>query len=810
MIRVAGLRGALYLALAALLAAALPGAAQPVFVTAGEHAGFTRIVLQSASGFAWSLAEDGAELRLALPGRTLRADPDAVFSRIPRTRLAALRIDGETLVLTRPCLCPARSFEDRPGVLVIDLQDGAPLPDPAPSAAAPPRPEPAGPVADPSRSAGLALARRLATDRPDAAPAPDDPAVAAAQALALGRTIPAEIAAAMTRGLLPPPEAAQAPQALSAPVELSGLPVLPPNLTLRSADAPVPPPQPEQGELALRNCPVDSVFVALTEPLEDSFSAELAALRAALYGEFDQPDPANWLALAGHYLRWGLGAEARQILDLEGLGIEHREFLGGLADLIEDHASNRRARLARHLGCPGPVALFAWLAMPPDQPAPAQLEPIVAVFQTLTPGLREALGAPMVRRLIADRQMEAARMVAETAGRGGLADDGTQAVLDALVEQARGAFDRAAARLEAALPTDLAALQLRLDLALAQGNALPQALLLDAETIAESVRSTDLGRSIGALVIRHHALAGALDPGFALLDRFSQWGPTGPDHRARVVALRSALWFAAAGQDDATFLIAALERGDWRDPELDAPTRTALAARFEGLGLPRLAAEVGRLVPLAEPAEAPGAAISQPDRPAPPLAAVTTGPLGREPPASVALSTGIQPDARAAPRAPAPVMPLAAAPPLAPTVAQLALPPALAEMAIAANGAAEPGTPADPAAPDGDAPAAPPGPAPGLAPAVQLSDRIAVTAPPPPGAADAPAQAQAASEGLPPMDATVTEAASRDPLLAPQPQAALPPTAPAAGQDPMGLSVFRLEESAALRAALTELGLAGR
>jgi hypothetical protein len=571
--------------LAVLLAVAslAPARAQVVRVTAGEHADFTRVVLQSAGSFAWSLAEDGADLRVVLPGRTLSADPETVFSRIPRTRLAALRIEGEALVLTRPCACPAEGFEDRPGVLVIDLRDGPPL------TATPPLPRPPGAApATPGLNAGRALARRLAATVPDT----DASGVAAVlpDPADLVGAIPAEIAAAMTRGLLPAPARARAPQVLGPSVELEGLSALPPNLALRGADEPVPAPEPDPDAQARQAaCPDPSAFDALSMPPEQDFAAGLAMGRAGLYGEFDQPDPDRWQALATHYLQWGLGAEARQILDTDGLGIADRDLLGAMADLLEGHASNRRARLAGHLDCPGPVALLALLAAPPEHRPGPETGGIVASFQTLTPALREVLGPPLVRRLIAAGQIEGARIVREAVGR---SSPETEALLDALLEQGRGELARAAARLDGT-GTDPEALRLGLELALTRGEALPEARLRDAADLAETLRSTDQGRAIGELVLRHHALAGQLDAGFALLDRFVQWAPPGPDHLARVDALRSVLWFAAAGRPDAEFLVLALGRGDWRDPALAPAAQAALAARFEALGLGQLAANLG-------------------------------------------------------------------------------------------------------------------------------------------------------------------------------------------------------------------------
>ena len=102
--------------------------AAPVQVSTGEHPGFTRLVLQYDAPVNWVIGRtpDGYELRL--PEATAQYDLSRAFDQIGRTRLAAIWADPETgaLHVGVGCACYAMPFEFRPGIVVIDLKDGAP------------------------------------------------------------------------------------------------------------------------------------------------------------------------------------------------------------------------------------------------------------------------------------------------------------------------------------------------------------------------------------------------------------------------------------------------------------------------------------------------------------------------------------------------------------------------------------------------------------------------------------------------------------------------------------------------------------
>jgi len=581
------------LLLAGLLAmSGLPGAAraQPVTVTAGEHRGFTRLVLQSPRAFDWQVEGGGAQRRVLVPERELRLDAGRIFHRIPRTRLADIRLRDGGLELSLACACPVRAWADRPGVVVLDIADpGGPIPEPvaapdhaaAPVRTAPPPPDPGQIGWRAGRALAEATRQRAADaatgDNPDAASDPQtglDPG----QALA---GLAAGMSQALTRGLVVPAVPAEAAGGLLAEVAPPIAPPLPPNLRLRGPDEPdIPPADP-----VLPGCPSEAATRFLRQEPDQPLLDTLSRLRGQLYGEFDQPDPEGLLRLSELYLAWGFGAEARQILDnLAGM-VDGRDLLLGLADLLDDRQSNARLRLAGLIHCPAPVPLLAALAGAAPESVRSRSLALVPQFQTIPAALRLAIGPQLVERLLGLDAVDAARMVLESLERIAPRDSPDVHRLAAALDRARGQTDRAAQRLDATAGGRLDALQLRLEIALERAEPLPSQVLDDAAVLAEAHRGTETGRAILELVIRHHAAGSRPETGLAWLDRMAGWLEPTPSARARLAALRDLLWQAAADLPDDRFLGLILSRSDWRDPDLDAPTRARLADRFATLGL---------------------------------------------------------------------------------------------------------------------------------------------------------------------------------------------------------------------------------
>ena len=501
----------------------LPGWAQTITVTAGEHVGFTRVVLQARADFPWRIDDSGDDLVIVTPGHGIVIDQARVFGRIPRTRLAALDAEQHSLRFTLACAqCTASIIEERPGLLIIDINDQDPNDqDPRSAARTTPPPHSLAPEADPSTHtqaaalAGAALAamhaersrnqNRMAEDQDDA----DTAARALAQVMLT----------AITDGLVNPAEDREA--TVPSPLQVQAFDgiALPPNLGLRDSGAqtviavePEPP-----GRHA--SCPDEMILDFAQTPVPPSFAAELSSIHGRLYGEFDQPDSEAVLELAKHYLRWGFGAEARVVLaNAEGLAGQ-RDLLIAVADVIEGHHGNARQRLAALGHCQGAFPLLAHLAAGTGPLSGSARDGVVSAFQMTPPGLRAIFGPPLIDSFLNDGAVDAARMSLSALRRSDHANPADLDRLSAAIDAARGHTDSAARQLDDGNRDDIRSLALRIEIANQRQEPLDAQRLGDAAVLSAAARGHADGRRLAEAAIHHHALIGDVAPGFELLDR---------------------------------------------------------------------------------------------------------------------------------------------------------------------------------------------------------------------------------------------------------------------------------------------------
>lgn len=608
-------------------------ATQSVLITTGEHGAFTRLVLQSTQPIDWSLDDEGGQRRaLRLPSPQLQTDLSRAFQRINRNRLAGLERSAEGLVLELGCDCSIRAWQERPGLVVLDIHDGGSAPataSPAPqnpdeaatvlpalaeaTPATPARPAPSeAPLpalaTDTSfaRNAGTALARDWAEQQAAEAAA----AAEARQAeypleaqLEIARELARQVAGAMGQGLLDPAIGAGRGPEMVLPGETESLTTD----TLQNLRISSVLDRPDLQSLQLpentedRCTQVHSLESLLVTPGEP-FNTSHARLMRNWLGEFDIPDPEVTLDLAKLYLQHGFGAEARAILENATAPVSGRDLFLGFSDILENRHSNSRLRLAEHLQCGGITTMLAALAGAPPAQIRARATEIGIAFAQ-TPGtLRAILGPDLVRVLIEAGATDAARVVADTLRRTADIALPDMALIDAQLDRARGDIDTAAERLDHAQRDDVAALQTRLDLALQRGEVPALTMLENAEAMAASLRSTAAGEALIASTIRLYAAGNEAERALEALDRLRQWPEPTPARRELAARLSDTTWRALAEQlDDGAFLALTMARTDWRRADHSAPTRTALATRLLDFGLADMAATL--LVAPADAAE---------------------------------------------------------------------------------------------------------------------------------------------------------------------------------------------------------------
>lgn len=559
--------------------------AQVLTVTAGEHADFTRVVIRTPPGTQWALDTGSDPQRLTISPPTAVFDLSRLFDRIPRTRLASARSETGLLLLSVPCRCTTRSWEERPGLIVIDISDAV-------TVAASRSNEPATlsnettdfttlTVLNMARNAGISLAQSHSQQQMTA-PEPIEPDIPI-DALTRGLGLP--IAQALTQGLLEP--------AISPGISTSTLLLttealtgnLPENMQITSSADRFDPNSGAQLQTT-ENCQGVETLEFLRSRSVEPFDVAFGRLTRSLYGEFDQSDPQARRGLIDLYLAAGFGAEARALIENEPDPVVGREFLLGFSDILEQRSSNSRLRLSQMISCGGPATVLAALAGAQMADIATAAPGIALTFTEMNAPLRAFLGQELARILISAGALDAARVVIGGTRRSPWTDSAAMSLVDALLEQARGHPEDAAARLDYAQGADPASIQARLALALSTHHPVSAETLSNAEALASTVRNSAIGTQLMAAIIELYSRSAAFDQAFAAFDQLATWAPRSSESELQINALGSVIWQALSQTaDDPTLMHKILARADWQNPALTLESRQALARRLLDLGL---------------------------------------------------------------------------------------------------------------------------------------------------------------------------------------------------------------------------------
>ena len=610
----------------------------PLVVRGGEHPGFTRLTLQAEAALRWSLRPRDGTTLLLVEGTAGPVDLSRAFERIGRERVADIRsvppppgadlalqleiADGRTIV----------AFEDRPGLLVIDVRDrpgaAAPAADPAApvrtvGAAPPPvRDAPGGASAPPAAGSGhgppapppvpsgaAAAWMRLHLDpvpdiAPPASPAEDevavDPPVDRTRAYLAEKLARAASQAAIHVG--PPP--ADTGAARPAGPVASGMPAAGPPAFGLSVETAV---DREVGRAAASRlaAAVHCVDAALLDPAawRDPVSdwEGIVVARSAIAGELDKPRPGAVAALARAYLSVGLGAEAAAVIAAFPGEVPGDEMLRVLAAVI-DGAAAPDSGLARMQACPGTTAIWAVLAAGAvpgrdalDRPA------LVMAFASMPRNLRRLIGPRLAKLFLDAGEPALAATLHEIARRGSDADDPPAILFEAMMAMDAGDPTTAIALLRplagTLLPEGPEAALLLVEAHALGGHPVPAALREVLAVLAVEWRGSEIAPRVAAA--RALAEASAGDFGAAGAHR-AELGDALPEAAAATLDHRlTGLLAETAG--DAEFLRHVLAASGWRGGTAPPELRLALGRRFLDLGLPELA-----LSALSPEARAPG------------------------------------------------------------------------------------------------------------------------------------------------------------------------------------------------------------
>lgn len=645
-------------ALVSVLVALAAGAAQAqtIEILTGEHGAFTRLALVLPPATDWSIQEDAGDHTLRIDRAGLVLDVSRAFTRIDRTRIAALEAigNGAALRIRLACDCPLAAYEDPPGILVIDVRDGPPRAASPEQLAAPEPPVP--PLRNPRRAL-MAL-----TPAPSTRPVePTLPrfTTGATQWMfgALDQVMPdALVTNVGTERPEPQPFGlsvqSQADEASQTPAAgTTRLPPSPPDATamvaLQEAEAAllrqvaraaaqglVDPRQPRrdgtmEGAVEAGNraafdeqmavnaqTGLDRELGLMSEALRAGAgrrclseadwavadwgdfrppAVQIAAARSRLVGEFDRPDPEAIVALSRLYLHLGFGVEAEEVLRSFTVDLPQAALLTTLAKVMENGVAPDATELHMLTECDTGAALWAVLARPELTPAdPINRDRILRDFAILPPHLRQHLGPPLSERFRGAGDEQAARTIRDAIRRGDAAPTPSVALLGARVDLAGGAIAEAEVQLQSVAAGTSPDAAEALALLIEERLSRGQAVDAATATHAEAMAFERAGSPIAGRLTRGNARALASLGDFdAAMAAFARM-----DHPSQAEVMPDLLAELTRAAPDTAFLIHVFALRDRLDIALPPALRLALSYRLLDLGFP---AEARLLVAAATP-----------------------------------------------------------------------------------------------------------------------------------------------------------------------------------------------------------------
>lgn len=602
------------IALCLWLAGAAQAFAAPVQVKAGEHNGFTRIVVDYGKAVQWQVGrtDDGYELRIE--GDQPEYDFTDSFKIIGTSRLVSLWADqpAGAMRMGVACQCHAIPFEFREGIIVIDLRNGPPpkgssFEDPLPTlptkAPQPPEPKPLPPKSVGSdynwqKSAIEKLSNKLAA--PALQPLPLENAAASAFDT-LRKTLIGQISQGASQGLieiaplkLPKPEAAAKLDVEKPPLDPVERPQEDPKVAadtefsaLRSGLGELPAISisegaPEHQNLGAKgeSClEADALDVAAWRG-EAPVSDELQRTNQNIIGEFDKIDLEALTTAIQLYLSVGFGAEARQLMQAFPNDLPQRPMWQAMAALVDGEAEPR-AFFRGQMGCDSPAAL--WAILENNQIAKGDFvnrDAAYLAFSNLPLDLRRALGLTLIERFLAIGDEASVTRLRAVILRGPGEASPEMTLMDAAIDmhgkQPAAAEEKLQSMIDDPGPSSGDAVVALIEAKVAQNLPVDQELVNILEAmVQERDNTTQAAATRRALVLAQAASSNFTDAFKGAADQ--------PDLEQIIWRLLSRL-----GTDDAILTHAVLAE-DRTVPNVDTETDLKLVTRLFDLGLPQAA-----------------------------------------------------------------------------------------------------------------------------------------------------------------------------------------------------------------------------
>ncbi|MCC5955912.1 MAG: hypothetical protein JJU07_07410 [Natronohydrobacter sp.] len=600
----------LFLIIIALTIFGAPVSAQvtTIPVRAGEHMEFTRLVIQIPSENSWRVTSEGRTGQLIVDGPELRFDLSQTFSKIPRTRLRAVRTTSDGLAFELACDCALRAYEDIPQFLVIDILGDVTKAPKETLSNLRPQARPEGLTrSQPEQSlelgrAGRDLARRLrgSTDtssepaslplhpalanellRPSTLSDNEAPTEAQLAREVIARELGRALSNSVAIGALQPSEH------FSQGSDRSDLNVNGASGTDSRLHDHLELPRDDRLRTTAASDPTSEICRMLASMELQGERQDTGRLPGppsidGVFGEFDQLDRGRLIRVIGHFLNMGFGTEARLVASLLApddplirlvLPISH-------AVDLDPHAG---MSAPEGIASCGPSGLLWAFLVENGYPVKSHesLNMLVQASEALPVPLRLHLGPAIVQRLVSQGHVSTAQRIQASISR--VTHAQTPELQLASVTVALAASDSAHDReLENSLSPELSdeALVFLLTRRDLQGEGAEAELVALAEDRLLALRGDPLAAEITRLLARALTRNSAFDKSFEL---------AASRHSGLTAAQASDLqhWILDAlvqSADDTVFVVNTFSQQPWANADLPFDLRETMAARLDRLG----------------------------------------------------------------------------------------------------------------------------------------------------------------------------------------------------------------------------------
>ncbi|NIY79323.1 hypothetical protein HCZ23_07550 [Celeribacter sp. HF31] len=486
--------------------------AETIDVRSGEHAGFSRLVMQFPTDVDWEFGRLDGQYEFRANMDDITFNTGEIFQKIPRSRIENVEVGAGYLRLTTPDNVHADVFELRAGRIVIDIKDGA----------APPTSSFEAELVIANKNVGSDIVDEsveefmpsvqtnttlTSSDGDDGFTSVSDDWIVELEPVEL----PIIISKSIEDDVAPNPSAAALTDTLDQQIALKSDRVddlerqlleqigravsqglLEPDVT--ETEKVVEETRSYQEQQGAATHAIEDVEIAIEEPVqershiriqssidrEQNHQAEQAMTdghgtvcldnslvqitdwgkpleegldiperRAATIGEFDLPHPEGVKRLAQYYLYLTFGAEAKSVLTDFGVTVEGHDILSAMADIMDQGYTDDPGRLAQQFGCDGAVAFWSVMAKENlNTWETYNLDSVLSTFSALPIHLRRYLGPPLSERFIAINDLDSAKYIQNAILRTEGDHGDAFDLLDAELELVDGNLDEGVQKLE--------------------------------------------------------------------------------------------------------------------------------------------------------------------------------------------------------------------------------------------------------------------------------------------------------------------------------------------------------------------------